>query len=109
MSHLIETFPDTKIDQVVGLGAGLFLLGPSLALAMNVGFVPIRKGEKLSSKCYKAEYKKEHVSNTFEMQEDAIPSSSNIVVIDGTIATGRTTLAAKEIIQKAGANVLEFD
>ena len=36
----------TKIDIVVGLDSRGFLLGPSVAMELNAGFVPVRKGGK---------------------------------------------------------------
>lgn len=47
--HLAEAFPETKIDYLVGLESRGFLFGPSLALAIGAGFVPVRKAGKLAS------------------------------------------------------------
>lgn len=51
--------PDAKIDTFVGLDARGFLLGPSLALRLGAGFVPVRKQGKLPGKCFQATYEKE--------------------------------------------------
>lgn len=52
--HLEEAFPEVKIDYIVGLESRGFLFGPTLALALGVGFVPVRKAGKLPGECFKA-------------------------------------------------------
>jgi len=107
--HLEETFPDTKIDYVVGLESRGFLFGPSVALEIGAGFVPVRKQGKLPGKLIKATYMKEYGEDVFELQAEAIPEGSNVIIIDDIIATGGSAAAAGELIQKVGANLLEFD
>lgn len=107
--HLEKQFSNTKIDYIVGLESRGFLFGPSLALALNVGFVPVRKAGKLPGECVQATYQKEYGSDVFEMQKDAIPAGSNVVIVDDIIATGGSAAAAGELLQKINANLLEFD
>ncbi|CCC71582.1 hypothetical protein NCAS_0H02720 [Naumovozyma castellii] len=107
--HLEEKFKGTKIDYIIGLESRGFLFGPSLALAMNVGFVPVRKEGKLPGECVKAIYEKEYGSDVFEMQKEAIPAGSNVVIVDDIIATGGSAAAAGDLVSKVGAKVLEFD
>ncbi|CAB4255077.1 similar to Saccharomyces cerevisiae YDR441C APT2 Apparent pseudogene, not transcribed or translated under normal conditions [Maudiozyma barnettii] len=108
-SHLDEQYQDIKIDFIVGIESRGFLFAPSLALAMNIGFVPIRKGGRLPGECFSAVSNMEYGSNTFELQKDTIPPNSNVIIIDDILATGGTALAAYELLGKAQANVLEFD
>lgn len=107
--HLDKTFPNTKIDYIIGLEARGFLFGPTLALALGAGFIPVRKAGKLPGKCVQATYQKEYGSDVFEMQEDAIPVGSNIIIVDDIIATGGSAFAAGELVEKVGAKVLEFN
>lgn len=107
--HLEETFTERKVDYIVGLESRGFLFGPSLALAMGIGFVPVRKAGKLPGECVKAVYEKEYGSDEFEMQKHAIPAGANVVIVDDIIATGGSAGAAEELIKKIGANVLEYD
>lgn len=107
--HLDQTFPNTKIDYIIGLESRGFLFGPTLALALGVGFVPVRKAGKLPGKCVQATYQKEYGSDVFEMQEDAIPVGSNVIIVDDIIATGGSAFAAGELVEKVGAKVLEFN
>ncbi|CCF57546.1 hypothetical protein KAFR_0C05550 [Kazachstania africana CBS 2517] len=106
--HLAEKFPNTKIDYIIGLESRGFLFGPALALALNVGFVPVRKAGKLPGECVKAVYMKEYGQDEFEMQKDAIKEGSNVVIVDDIIATGGSAAAAGELVEKVGANVIEY-
>ncbi len=107
--HLQQTFPDTKIDYIVGLESRGFLFGPSVALEIGAGFVPVRKQGKLPGKLISATYQKEYGTDVFELQAEAIPEGSNVIVIDDIIATGGSAAAAGELIQKSNANLLEFN
>lgn len=107
--HLKEAFPNTKIDFVVGLESRGFLFGPSLALAIGAGFVPVRKQGKLPGKTYKAEYLKEYGTDVFELQIEAIPEGSTVIVVDDIIATGGSAKAAEELVTKSGGKLLEFN
>ena len=77
-----------KPDVVVGLDARGFLFGPSLALRLGASFVPVRKRGKLPGPCETAEYKKEYGSDFFQMQEGAVKSGQNVLIVDDIIATG---------------------
>jgi len=106
-SHTIPR-ASSKIDVVVGLDARGFLLGPTIALRLGAAFVPVRKQGKLPGKCVSAEYAKEYGVDTFEMQEGAIPTGANVVVLDDLIATGGSAAAAGELVRKQGGTTLEY-
>ncbi|GAA5849299.1 hypothetical protein JCM8547_006507 [Rhodosporidiobolus lusitaniae] len=99
--------PNAKIDTFVGLDARGFLFGPTLALRLGAGFVPVRKQGKLPGKCFQATYEKEYGTDIFEMQEGAIKKGANVVVIDDLIATGGSAGAAAELVAKAEAKIVE--
>ncbi|CAI1623745.1 hypothetical protein SEUBUCD646_0M01230 [Saccharomyces eubayanus] len=107
--HLEEAFPETKIDYIIGLESRGFLFGPTLAMALGVGFVPVRKAGKLPGECAQASYEKEYGTDVFEMQKNAIPVGSNVVIVDDIIATGGSAVAAGELVDQIGANILEYD
>lgn len=99
---------DTKVDYIVGLESRGFLFGPTLALAINAGFIPVRKPGKLPGPTLSAEFQKEYGSDVFEIQEGVIPKNARVVVVDDILATGGSASAAGELVGKAGANVLEY-
>ena len=72
----------------MGLDARGFLFGPSVALRLGAGFVPVRKEGKLPGKIETAEYQKEYGTDIFAMQSDAIQPGQKVLVVDDLIATG---------------------
>jgi adenine phosphoribosyltransferase len=106
--HIESKFPGKKIDYVVGLESRGFLFGPTLALELDAGFVPVRKAGKLPGKVESATYVKEYGQDVFEIQSGAIPKGATVIIVDDIIATGGSAAAAGELVNKTGANLLEF-
>ncbi len=75
-------------DIIVGLDARGFLFGPSLALRVGAGFVPVRKKGKLPGPCVTAKFEKEYGADYFQVQEGAIRPGQKVLVVDDIIATG---------------------
>jgi len=76
-------------DVIVGLEARGLLFGPSLALRLGAGFVPVRKRGKLPGPTETAGYEKEYGQDFFQIQADAIKQGQQVLVVDDIIATGR--------------------
>ena len=93
--HVLSTYPPaltppfSGVDVVVGLEARGFLFGPSLALKLGAGFVPVRKGGKLPGETVKITYEREYGADVFEMQKDAIRPGQKVLIVDDIIATGK--------------------
>ena len=89
---LIRTnYPEgQRPDVVVGLEARGFLFGPSLALRLGAGFVPVRKQGKLPGPTETASYEKEYGADFFQIQADAIKQGQKVLVVDDIVATGKT-------------------
>ena len=87
--HIENNLPkNEKPDVIVGLEARGFLFGPSLALRLGAGFVPVRKPGKLPGPTEIASYKKEYGEDHFEIQADAIKQGQKVLILDDIIATG---------------------
>ena len=97
-----------EIDYIVGLESRGFLFGPALALALNAGFIPIRKPGKLPGPVLSAEFVKEYGTDKFELQEGVIPKDAKVIVVDDILATGGSASAAGELIKKTGAKTVEY-
>ncbi|VEU21729.1 DEKNAAC102329 [Brettanomyces naardenensis] len=106
--HVGQSFPDQTIDYIVGLESRGFLFGPTLALALDAGFVPIRKKGKLPGETYKAEYSKEYGDDYFEIQKDSIPDGANVIIVDDILATGGSAEAAGKLVLECEANLMGF-
>ena len=96
------------MDVVVGLEARGFLFGPSLALKLGAGFVPVRKAGKLPGECVRAAYEKEYGTDWFEMQVGAIKPGQRVLVVDDIIATGGSAKAAGELVELSGGVLVEY-
>lgn len=93
-------------DAIVGPEARGFIFGPLLAERLGVGFIPIRKPNKLPHNTIKAEYSLEYGKNTLEIHKDAIIQGQKIIIIDDLLATGGTISACVELCEKLGAEIL---
>ncbi|OCG32839.1 adenine phosphoribosyltransferase [Gilliamella sp. Choc4-2] len=98
----IEHYKDKNIDKVVGTEARGFIFAAPIALALGVGFVPVRKPNKLPRNVFKEEYQLEYGTDTLEIHTDAIKKGERVLIIDDLLATGGTVAATAKLIQKAG-------
>ena len=94
------------IDAVLGIEARGFLFGPSIALRLGAGFVPVRKAGKLPSASLSTSYELEYGAAVLEMHVDALHPGARVLVVDDVLATGGTMLAAADLVQQAGATVV---
>ena len=83
--------PGQRPDIIVGLEARGWLFGPSLALRLGAGFVPVRKEGKLPGPTETARYEKEYGQDLFQIQADAIKPGQLVLIVDDIIATGTVT------------------
>lgn len=93
-------------DIVVGIESRGFILGSPVALALGVGFVPVRKVGKLPHECIQATYDLEYGTSTIEMHRDAVRSGQRVVIVDDLLATGGTAAASAKLVEELGAKVV---
>ncbi|MEO8353694.1 MAG: adenine phosphoribosyltransferase [Chthoniobacteraceae bacterium] len=96
------------VNKVVGIDARGFILGAPLAIALGVGFVPVRKKGKLPYQCQSAAYQLEYGEAVVEMHTDAIAPGEKVVLIDDLLATGGTAAAAVTLVEALGGIVAEI-
>ena len=97
---------EKKVDLVVVPEARGFLFGCPVALALNCGFVPVRKPGKLPREVVSQSYDLEYGSNEIQMHSDSIQPGQNVLIVDDLLATGGTVDAAVSLIEKMGGNVV---
>ncbi|OSN06160.1 adenine phosphoribosyltransferase [Lonsdalea iberica] len=107
ISLLAERYRHAGITKVVGTEARGFLFGAPVALAMNVGFVPVRKPGKLPRKTLSESYELEYGTDTLEIHEDSITAGDKVLVIDDLLATGGTVEATVKLIRRLGGEVTD--
>lgn len=106
--YIEQSFEAGSIDYIVGLESRGFLFGPTLALALNAGFVPIRKAGKLPGQLYKVGYTKEYGEDFFEIQQESFPTGANVLIVDDILATGGSAAAAGQLVTMCKANIMGF-
>ncbi|MBQ3819633.1 adenine phosphoribosyltransferase [bacterium] len=105
IDYLCEQFKDTKIDYIAGIESRGFILGVPMAYKMGIGFVPVRKPNKLPAATYSQEYSLEYGTDKIEIHQDAFEEGANVLIVDDLLATGGTAQAACKLVRKAGANL----
>ncbi len=97
-----------KPDVVVGIESRGFVFGAPLALALGLGFIPVRKKGKLPYITLYEEYALEYGSNVVEIHNDAIAPGQRALIVDDLLATGGTGRAAAKLVERLGAEVVAF-
>ena len=107
IQEITKRYEGVKIDKVVGIEARGFIVGTPVAYELGVGFVPVRKQNKLPAETVGRDYQLEYGSDRIEIHVDAIQPGDRVLLVDDLIATGGTALAAVNLIQDMGGEVLE--
>jgi adenine phosphoribosyltransferase len=90
------------VDKVVGMEARGFILAAPVALALGVGFVPVRKAGKLPGETYAVSYALEYGEATLEVHQDGIESGDRVLLVDDVLATGGTADATRQLVERCG-------
>ena len=98
---------DVKIDKIFGFDARGFILGPPLALALNLPFYMFRKKGKMPNAVAGSTYEKEYGSDVLCIQRGAVSPGDRVLLIDDLVATGGTLLAGVELVEQFGGVVAE--
>ncbi len=93
------------VDKVLGMESRGFILGAPVALALGVGFVPVRKAGKLPRATYAVSYALEYGEATLEVHQDALDAGDRVLLVDDVLATGGTARATMELVERCGATV----
>ncbi len=103
----IHRYFNTKIDAVVGIDARGFIIGAPIAYELNAGFIPVRKKGKLPGDTISEAYTLEYGNAEIEIQKSALRKGDQVILIDDLIATGGTMLAASNLLEKLGVEIIE--
>lgn len=104
VKELVSSFGD--IDIIVGPESRGFVIGAPLAYSLKKGFVPVRKKGKLPFETISASYQLEYGMDSLEMHSDSIRKGQKVVIVDDLLATGGTTGAMIELVEKLGGEVV---
>lgn len=82
-----------------------FIFGAALAYRLGVGFIPIRKPNKLPHLKSRVDYDLEYGADAVEMHRDALHPGQKVILVDDLLATGGTMAACARLIEDNGAQV----
>lgn len=108
---IIENFADFsrgKVDVVCGIESRGYLFGVGLAAALDVPFILIRKKGKLPPPFISEKYALEYGHAEIEMRVGQLRPGQRVLVHDDLLATGGTTEAAANLVEKQGAKAVQF-
>lgn len=108
INRMVEQVRAFRPDVVVGVESRGFLFGTPLALALGLGFAPIRKRGKLPFQTINEEYALEYGTNTVEAHTDAVKPGQRVVIVDDLLATGGTARAAAALVERLGGIVAGY-
>jgi adenine phosphoribosyltransferase len=77
-----------------------------VALRLGAGFVPMRKAGKLPWRVEAEEYQLEYAAERLEIHRDAVSPGERVIVVDDVLATGGTAVAAVNLAERLGAEVV---
>ncbi len=96
------------VDKVVGMEARGFILAAPVALALGVGFVPVRKAGKLPHDTHQVAYSLEYGEAVLELHRDAVAPGDRVLLIDDVLATGGTAQATCDLVRRCGGVPAHF-
>jgi adenine phosphoribosyltransferase len=97
-----------KADFIAGIDARGFLFGLAVAQELGIGFIPIRKKDKLPRPTLGQSYELEYSTAAIEVHKEDIKAGAKVIIHDDLLATGGTAATAKALFSKGNANVCGF-
>ncbi len=105
-NQIAEFVESVEADVIAGPESRGFIFGCPVATKLEIGFVPIRKPNKLPRETVNQTYDLEYGTNTLCMHKDAIKPGQKVVIVDDLLATGGTLAAACKLVESLGGEVV---
>jgi len=106
IDRMTDLIAPHKPDFVMGIEARGFIFAPAVAYKLGAGFIPVRKPKKLPGATERITYDLEYGTDTLEVHKGAIPAGARVVIADDLLATGGTSQAAAQLVEKIGGKVV---
>lgn len=104
--QFIKYAKEVGAEIIVGPESRGFIFGCPVAKELGIGFVPVRKPNKLPRETVSIEYELEYGNNILEMHKDAIQPGQKVLIIDDLLATGGTVDGAIKMVEELGGNIV---
>ena len=105
-NELCEFAKEIGAEVIAGPESRGFIFGCPIAKELGIGFVPVRKPNKLPRETISCKYSLEYGTNTLCMHRDAIKKAQKVLIIDDLLATGGTVKATISMIEELGGEVV---
>ena len=106
LDALAARYRGEKIEAVVAVESRGFIFGAPLAYILGVPFVTARKFGKLPYSTINVAYALEYGEAIIEMHTDALTPGQRVQIVDDLLATGGTTAATVQLVEKLGGAVV---
>ncbi len=106
LDALAARYRGEKIEAVVAVESRGFIFGAPLAYILGVPFVTARKFGKLPYSTINVAYALEYGEAIIEMHTDALTPGQRVLIVDDLLATGGTTAATVQLVEKLGGAVV---
>lgn len=109
IKQMLSAIKKIKFDKILAIETRGYLFGCVLACKRKVGFVPVRKLNKLlPRKTVTRKYKTEYSTDGVKIHQDGVQKGEKVLIVDDLAATGGTALAAAKLVEKMGGKVVAF-
>ena len=92
-------------DKIASIESRGFIFASPLSYILSKPHVLMRKKNKLPAEKYSVDFELEYGKTTLEIHKDSIAPKEKIIIVDDLIATGGTSKAAAELVEKSGGEV----
>ncbi len=100
--EIVKKYKNLGITKIVGIESRGFILAPAVAIELGIGFVPIRKHNKLPAETVSVTYTKEYGEDTIQIHKDGLKPDDVVLIHDDILATGGSMEAAINLVKKLG-------
>lgn len=106
IDKMVEHARNCDAEVIAAAESRGFIFGMPVAYALGIPFVPIRKPGKLPAATYSANYELEYGTDSLEIHQDAFGKGKKVLLMDDLLATGGTSKAMIELVEKVGGEVV---
>lgn len=106
IEHMTQAVRHLSIDKIIAIESRGFILGAAMARDLDAGFVMVRKKGKLPGTTVSVTYELEYGKDTLEILPQSIKTNDRVLIVDDVLATGGTAVAAAQLCDKLGGQVM---